>query len=521
MDKKRTLQNNLSYALKYMFDNYGINIFLDSQKFIVTLKNLIPNLDEEIKLVEHAIEKNAVSAIVSAYDKRDIDKNFAYLRAKTILTKNGISEKAALYIVDCFSYALNWIDEIPDYENLSDLDFKITKKSEEEPKKSLYIKKIEDNNLKSDSKIKLDKKNNSEEKKDDNLKPLHFEEKTLSSSKKEPEEDKKIETENKKIEKNKVEKKEIIEKEDDDKMSKKDSKPEVKSNSKYYLNHDFDDEYDDDYDYDDDDEEYESSSIFKKIALILIPILIIGALGFFIFKNFNKEADPVLSGVSITTEYKIENGNYILPINQETHLNVIIQSKNSKKIDLSKLSFKIENPSICSFTNDGKKCTITGLKEGNTKLVVIYNNEIVDSIALYFEDFVAEEEQTKPDTQEEQVDEQEQINTQEGNRIDDNTDSNYGNNNNNNNNNDNNNNNNNNNNNDNNNNDNNNNNNDNNNDNNNNDNSDNNTGGNDNDNGNNTDNSDNNDGPVEETPGSSDSGSNADHSSNLEDQNLE
>ena len=47
MKKKRTLQNNLSYALKYMFGNYGINIFLDSKKFIVTLDNLIPNLQEE------------------------------------------------------------------------------------------------------------------------------------------------------------------------------------------------------------------------------------------------------------------------------------------------------------------------------------------------------------------------------------------------------------------------------------------------------------------------------------------
>ena len=51
MNKKRTLQNNLSYALKYMFGNYGINIFLDPKKFIVTLDNLIPNLQEEIKLV--------------------------------------------------------------------------------------------------------------------------------------------------------------------------------------------------------------------------------------------------------------------------------------------------------------------------------------------------------------------------------------------------------------------------------------------------------------------------------------
>ena len=343
MNKKRTLQNNLSYALKYMFDNYGINIFLDAQKFIVTLKNLIPNLDEEIKLVEYAIEKNAVSAIINANGKRDIDKNFAYLRAKTILTKNGISEKTALYIVDCFSYALSWIDEIPDYEDLSDIDFKISKKTEEEPKKSPNIKKNEHGDLKVTPSVKLNKKNNSEavkkedkkveeKNKEEKIEPLHFEEKSLSSTKKETLEDKNTQTENKKIE---------IE-EDDDKMSKKDNKQEVKSNSKYYLNHDFDDDEDDyDYDYDDDEEEYESSSIFKKIVLIIVPILIVCAIGFFVFKNFNKEAEPVLSGVSITTEYKIENGNYILPINQETNLNVIIQSKNSKKIDISKLNFNI------------------------------------------------------------------------------------------------------------------------------------------------------------------------------------
>ena len=127
MKKKRTLQNNLSYALKYMFGNYGINIFLDSKKFIVTLDNLIPNLQEETNLVKFAIQKNAISAIVNAYDQRDIDKNFAYLRAKTILTKNGVSEKATTYLLDCFLYAFDWIDDVPDYEDLSDEDFIIAK----------------------------------------------------------------------------------------------------------------------------------------------------------------------------------------------------------------------------------------------------------------------------------------------------------------------------------------------------------------------------------------------------------
>ena len=61
------------------------------------------------------------------------------------------------------------------------------------------------------------------------------------------------------------------------------------------------------------------------------------------FKNLTTEAQAVVSGVSITTEYQIEDGVYVLPINKETDLNVIIQSSNSKELDLSKLSFKIRS----------------------------------------------------------------------------------------------------------------------------------------------------------------------------------
>lgn len=387
MNKKRTLQNNLSYALKYMFGNYGINIFLDSKKFIVTLNNLIPNLEEEINLVKFAMQKNAISIIVNSYNQRDIDKNFAYLRAKTILTKNGISEKAALYILDCFLYAFDWIDDFPDYEDLCDEDFIIPKITEEytnDLAKEINIKPKEKSNIKLDKKNISDKSNTSS---DSSVKKssLQKEDDTLYSKKENTE--------------NTIAKKEYKSNNTNEKTN---------TNSKYYLSHDFDDDEDDYYDYgsnntsnnnfeneydlDDEDEEYyESNSLFKKIALILIPIIILCGLGFFLFKNFTKEAEPFLSGVSITTQYKVENGNYVLPISQETYLNVIIQSKNSKKIDISKLRYKLENGSICNFQSNGKKCTITGLKEGSAKLIVIYNNEIVDSINLYFKDFVAEE----------------------------------------------------------------------------------------------------------------------------------
>ena len=72
------------------------------------------------------------------------------------------------------------------------------------------------------------------------------------------------------------------------------------------------------------------------------------------FKNLTTEAQAVVSGVSITTEYQIEDGVYVLPINKETDLNVIIQSSNSKELDLSKLSFKIDDESICTLKNDDK-----------------------------------------------------------------------------------------------------------------------------------------------------------------------
>ena len=394
MKKKRTLQNNLSYALKYMFGNYGINIFLDSKKFIVTLDNLIPNLQEETNLVKFAIQKNAISAIVNAYDQRDIDKNFAYLRAKTILTKNGVSEKATTYLLDCFLYAFDWIDDVPDYEDLSDEDFIIAKI----PEKSIdnFSKKLEtqsdSNKVKKMPTVKLNKKDISDNKDNEpnknttveKVEPLHFEEKSLSSKKE-------IEDDN-------------ISKKEDDNM--KNDKHKTKTNSKYYLNHDFDDNDENyNYEYDDDDEYYddESGSLLKKIALILITIAIIGGIGFFAFKNLNKDADVTFNGVSITSEYQMDNDTYVLPISEQTTLEVVMDSNNSKPIDTNKLRFKLENGSICNFQSSGKKCTITGLAKGSTKLIIIYNNEIIGTVPLYFKYFTQEEDkQNQKDNTEEE-----------------------------------------------------------------------------------------------------------------------
>lgn len=394
MKKKRTLQNNLSYALKYMFGNYGINIFLDSKKFIVTLDNLIPNLQEETNLVKFAIQKNAISAIVNAYDQRDIDKNFAYLRAKTILTKNGVSEKATTYLLDCFLYAFDWIDDVPDYEDLSDEDFIIAKI----PEKSIdnFSKKLETqsdrNKVKKMPTVKLNKKDISDNKDNEpnknttveKVEPLHFEEKSLSSKKE-------IEDDN-------------ISKKEDDNM--KNDKHKTKTNSKYYLNHDFDDNDENyNYEYYDDDEYYddESGSLLKKIALILITIAIIGGIGFFAFKNLNKDADVTFNGVSITSEYQMDNDTYVLPISEQTTLEVVMDSTNSKPIDTNKLRFKLENGSICNFQSSGKKCTITGLAKGSTKLIIIYNNEIIGTVPLYFKYFTQEEDkQNQKDNTEEE-----------------------------------------------------------------------------------------------------------------------
>ena len=394
MKKTRTLQNNLSYALKYMFGNYGINLFLDSKKFIVTLDNLIPNLQEETKLVKFAIQKNAISAIVNAYDQRDIDKNFAYLRAKTILTKNGVSEKATTYLLDCFLYAFDWIDDVPDYEDLSDEDFIIAKI----PEKSIdnFSKKLEtqsdSNKVKKMPTVKLNKKDISDNKDNEpnknttveKVEPLHFEEKSLSSKKE-------IEDDN-------------ISKKEDDNM--KNDKHKTKTNSKYYLNHDFDDNDENyNYEYDDDDEYYddESGSLLKKIALILITIAIIGGIGFFAFKNLNKDADVTFNGVSITSEYQMDNDTYVLPISEQTTLEVVMDSTNSKPIDTNRLRFKLENGSICNFQSSGKKCTITGLAKGSTKLIIIYNNEIIGTVPLYFKYFTQEEDkQNQKDNTEEE-----------------------------------------------------------------------------------------------------------------------
>ena len=232
----------------------------------------------------------------------------------------------------------------------------------------------------SDNKDNEPNKNTTVEK----VEPLHFEEKSLSSKKE-------IEDDN-------------ISKKEDDNM--KNDKHKTKTNSKYYLNHDFDDNDENyNYEYDDDDEYYddESGSLLKKIALILITIAIIGGIGFFAFKNLNKDADVTFNGVSITSEYQMDNDTYILPISEQTTLEVVMDSNNSKPIDTNKLRFKLENGSICNFQSSGKKCTITGLAKGSTKLIIIYNNEIIGTVPLYFKYFTQEEDkQNQKDNTEEE-----------------------------------------------------------------------------------------------------------------------
>ena len=99
----------------------------------------------------------------------------------------------------------------------------------------------------------------------------------------------------------------------------------------------------------------------------------------------------------------MDNDTYVLPISEQTTLEVVMDSNNSKPIDTNKLRFKLENGSICNFQSSGKKCTITGLAKGSTKLIIIYNNEIIGTVPLYFKYFTQEEDkQNQKDNTEEE-----------------------------------------------------------------------------------------------------------------------
>lgn len=92
-------------ALKQLIETFGIDILKDNKKLISLLSDYIPEYEKERRLIKTVINNDVFKTLLdsSADQKLAVNKSREYMVKELF-----ISENAAEFILECFTYALGW-----------------------------------------------------------------------------------------------------------------------------------------------------------------------------------------------------------------------------------------------------------------------------------------------------------------------------------------------------------------------------------------------------------------------------
>lgn len=95
-------------ALKQLIETFGIDILKDNKKLISLLSDYIPEYEKERRLIKTVVNNDVFKSLL----ENSSDQKLAVNKSREYMIKElFISENAAEFILECFTYALGW-----DYE---------------------------------------------------------------------------------------------------------------------------------------------------------------------------------------------------------------------------------------------------------------------------------------------------------------------------------------------------------------------------------------------------------------------
>ena len=120
-----------------------------------------------------------------------------------------------------------------------------------------------------------------------------------------------------------------------------------------------------------------------KFIIPLVILIIIGGLCYIGFKNLITE-DVYAKEVTFDVNYKKEGSKYVFDNGDFILMDVSLGGSKNDKIDESKLSYEVDDNSICTISNQFNKCRIMGIREGTTIIHIYYGDKEIKSINLEF-----------------------------------------------------------------------------------------------------------------------------------------
>ncbi len=97
--------SGVKQALKQLIETFGIDILNDNKKLISLLSDYIPEYEKERRLIKTVINNDVFKTLLEGSG----DQKLAITKSREYMIKElFISENAAEFILECFTYALGW-----------------------------------------------------------------------------------------------------------------------------------------------------------------------------------------------------------------------------------------------------------------------------------------------------------------------------------------------------------------------------------------------------------------------------
>lgn len=127
---------------------------------------------------------------------------------------------------------------------------------------------------------------------------------------------------------------------------------------------------------------YNDSNGNKKKLLLLIPLLLI-IIGLGVTKLFSGPGDVEVSDFYFSPQTKLNGTTYMIDKNETVQLNITLDAKNKDKIDKDKISYSLDDNTVCNYKKETyNKCILVGVGEGTTTLHIYYNDKEIQAINI-------------------------------------------------------------------------------------------------------------------------------------------
>ena len=127
---------------------------------------------------------------------------------------------------------------------------------------------------------------------------------------------------------------------------------------------------------------YNDSNGNKKKLLLLIPLLLI-IIGLGVTKLFYGPGDVEVSDFYFSPQTKLNGTTYMIDKNETVQLNITLDAKNKDKIDKDKISYSLDDNTVCNYKKETyNKCILVGVGEGTTTLHIYYNDKEIQAINI-------------------------------------------------------------------------------------------------------------------------------------------